>query len=63
MTEMAIMEAKVPEFQLPEGFTARQGCKYCHGRGTTGFDTVRKVWLRCRCVKRKEQKDKEDSNN
>ena len=46
-------EIKVPPFELPDGFVAKENCRRCYGSGQNGFDVVRRVWLLCPCVKRR----------
>ena len=46
-------EIKVPPFELPDGFVAKENCRRCYGSGQNGFDVVRKDWLLCPCVKRR----------
>ena len=57
MIHIPVPAPKRPPFQLPDGLVAQRGCKDCYGRGQTGYDTVRRAWLRCGCVKRKERGD------
>jgi len=57
MTQIPIRKTKRLPFKLPDGFVVKRNCRTCYGRGHTGFDTARRVWVRCGCVKRKERDD------
>jgi len=34
------------------------GCKHCHGRGHRGFNSIAKEYVICKCVKKRQKKEK-----
>jgi len=57
MTNIPTPETKRTPFKLPDGFVVKHNCRTCYGIGHVGYDTVRRVWVRCGCVERVSEDD------